>query len=189
MGHAELLKLSAGNGNVEVLTLSKSLTINFGLMGGRENSLCLLTLSSQTSKGAGVALDVDSGLLLEGSNAEIDENVIKVFTTEMGVAICGLDFKDAILNGEERHIESASTKIENEHILFTLTGLVKAVSDCGGSRLVDDTLHIETSNSAGVLGCLALGVIEVSRDGDDCRSYGLSEVSLCDFLHLDKDHR
>jgi hypothetical protein len=107
----------------------------------------------------------------------------------VGVTVCRLDFKDAVFNSEQGHIESASTEIKDEYILFTLTGLVKTIGDSGGSRLVNDTLNVEASNGAGVLGSLALGIVEVSRDGDDGRRDGLSEVSLCNFLHLDKDHR
>ncbi len=41
------------------------------------------------------------------------------------------------------------------------TLLVKTVGDCSGGRLVDDTENLKTSNSASILSCLALGVIEV----------------------------
>jgi len=106
----------------------------------------------------------------------------------MGVAVGGLDLEDAVLNGEEGHIESATTEIEDEHVLLTLASFVKTVGDGGGGGLVDDTLHVEASDGTSVLGCLALGVVEVSGDGDDSGGDGLAEVSLSDFLHLGEDH-
>ena len=106
----------------------------------------------------------------------------------MGVAVGGLDLEDAVLNGEEGHIEGATTEIEDEHVLLTFSLFVEAVSDSGGGGLVDDTGHVEASNGAGILGGLSLGVVEVSRDGNDSSSDGLSEISLSDFLHLGEDH-
>jgi len=188
VGHAKLLELSAGHVNVEVLSLSEGLAVDFGLMGGRKNSLGLLALGSQATEGAGVALDVDAGLLLESSHAEVDKDVIEVLTTEMGVAVGGLDLEDTVLNSKEGHIESATTEIEDEHVLLTLASFVKTVGDGSGGGLVDDTLHVEASDGTSVLGGLALGVVEVSGDGDDSGGDGLAEVSLSDFLHLDEDH-
>ena len=45
--------------------------------------------------------------------------------------------------------------------------LIHAVGKSGCGRLVDDTLHVQTGDLAGVLGGLTLGVVEVGRDGDD----------------------
>jgi len=35
---------------------------------------------------------------------------------------------------------------------------------------------------------LSLIVVEIGRDCDDSAGNGLSQVALCDFLHLSKDH-
>jgi hypothetical protein len=173
---------------VEVFTFCESLTVDLGLMSGGENALGLFALSSQSTQGASISLDIKTCLLLESSYAPVDEDVVEVLTTEMGVAIGGLDLEDTILNGEEGHIESATSKIEDEYILLTLASLIKTVCDGSGSRLVDDALHVKTSNCSGVLSGLALRVIKVGWDCDDCRVDRLSEVSLCDFLHLHENH-
>src|SRR5205085_2311693 len=45
----------------------------------------------------------------------------------------------------------------------------------------------ETRDLAGVLGSLALGVVEISGDGDDRLDDGFAEVGLGSFLHLLED--
>ena len=46
LGHAQLFELGTGHVDVEILTLGESLAVDFRLMGARQNSLGLLTLSS-----------------------------------------------------------------------------------------------------------------------------------------------
>merc|ERR1740124_484110 len=83
------------------------------------SSLGLLALGAETTEGSVVSLDVDAtGLLLEFGHAELDESVVEIFATEMGVPVGGLDLEDTILNGEEGHIESATTEIEDEDVAF-----------------------------------------------------------------------
>ena len=106
----------------------------------------------------------------------------------MGVTIGGLDFEDAVLDGQERHVKSATTEIEDEHIALALALLVETVGNGGGGGLVDDTLDVEASNGTGVLGGLTLRVIEVSGDSDDGVVDGLAEIGFSDLLHLGKHH-
>jgi len=188
LGHAELLELGTADVDVEVLTFSESLTVDLGLMSTGEDSLGLLALGSEATHGTSVALDVNTGLLLECSNAEVDEDVVEVLTTQMSVSISGLHFEDAILNGEERHVKSTTTEIEDEHVPLALALLVKTVSDGGGGGLVDDAGDVETSDGASVLSGLPLGVVEVSGDSDDSAADTLTKISLGNLLHLDKDH-
>jgi hypothetical protein len=186
--HAKFLELGTGDVDVEVLTFSESLAIDFRLMGTGQDSLGLLALGSQTSHGTGVALDVDAALLLELSDAEIDEDIIEIFTTKMGVAIGSFDFEDTIFNGEERHVKSAATKIEDEHVLLALTLLVKTVSDSSGGGLVDDTGNVEASDGTGILGSLSLTIVEIGGDSDDSAGDSLTEIGLSNLLHLGQDH-
>jgi hypothetical protein len=98
--HAELLELGSGDVGVVVLTFSKGLALNRGLMCTGENSLGLLALSSESSEGSWVLDDIESGLLLEVGHAEIDKLVIEIFSTEMSVTVGGLDLEDTFLNGK-----------------------------------------------------------------------------------------
>ena len=155
-------------------------------MCGGKNPLGLLTLSSQTSHGTSVTLDIDTSLFLEGSDTKVDEDVVEVLTTQVSVTISGLDLEDSFLDGEEGHIEGTTTEIEDDDVLLVL--LVKTVGNSGGGRLVDDTEDLESSDDTSVLGGLSLGVIEVGWDGDDGVLDILTEVRLSDFLHLGEDH-
>lgn len=50
----------------------------------------------------------------------------------MSISICGQDFKDAIVNGQQRHIKSTTTEIEHKNVLLSLL-LVQTVSNGGSS--------------------------------------------------------
>jgi len=185
---AELLELGAGDVDVEILTFGEGLAVDLRRVSAGQDSLGLLALGSETTQGTSVALDVDAGLLLEGSDAEVDEDIVEVLTTQVSVTIGGLDLENTILNGEEGHIESATTEIEDEDVLLALALLVETVGNGGSGGLVDDTADVETSDGTSVLGGLSLGVIEVSGDSDDSTGDSLAEVSLSDLLHLGEDH-
>ena len=45
--------------------------------------------------------------------------------------------------------------------------LVEAIGQRGGGRLIDDAQHFQPGDLAGIFGGVALGVVEVRRNGDD----------------------
>mmetsp|Transcript_25172 Transcript_25172/g.38994 ORF Transcript_25172/g.38994 Transcript_25172/m.38994 type:complete len:456 (-) Transcript_25172:222-1589(-) len=186
--HAQLLELGSGDVGVVVLTLGESLALDGGLMGRGEDSLGLLALSSESSESSGVLGDINAGLLLEVGHAEVDELVVEILSTEMGVTVGGLHLEDSVLNSKEGDIESATTEIENEDVSLSLLLSVEAVGNSGGGGLVDNSEHVDAGDGTSVLGGLSLGVVEIGGDGDDSGLHGLAEVGLSDFLHLLEDH-
>ena len=66
--------------------------------------------------------------------------------------------------------------------------LIHTVCQSSRSRLVNDTLHVETCNLTGFFSCLSLRVGEVSRNGNHSIGYFLSEIILGSFFHLLKYH-
>jgi hypothetical protein len=66
-------------------------------------------------------------LAFEFVDEVVDKTVVKVLTTEMGVTGSGLDFEDALLNGQQGHIESTTSKIEDEDVARSKSATVRGV--------------------------------------------------------------
>lgn len=164
---AELLETSTGDGGVEVDTLEQGVDLDGGLGRRGQGALGTLASGAETAQGAGVGGQILLVLALELVDEVVDETVVEVLTTQVGVTSGRLDLENALLNGQERHIESTTTEIEDENIALALGLLVKTVGNGGSGRLVDDTKDVETGNETGVLGSLTLGVVEVSGDSDN----------------------
>lgn len=81
----------------------------------------------------------------------IQEGVVKVLATKMSVTSSGLDGKDTASDVEKRNIESSSTKIEDQDVLFVARLAVETVGDGGGSWLVNDAENIEASDGTCIL--------------------------------------
>lgn len=69
--------------------------------------------------------------------------------------------KDAAIDGQDADIKSTTTQIKDENVLLPLL-LVETVCDGGSCWLVDDASHIQTGDDTGILGRLALCIIEIS---------------------------
>ena len=80
-------------------------------------------------------------------------SVVKVLAAKVGIAGRGLHLKDALLNGENRHVERAAAKVEDKHVAFAHLPLllVQAVGQRRRRRLVYDAQHAQPGDHAGVL--------------------------------------
>ncbi|GKT87097.1 NAD-specific glutamate dehydrogenase [Colletotrichum tofieldiae] len=185
---AQLLEARTGDGGVEVDALEQRVDLDGGLGGRGQGALGTLASGAETAQRAGVGGQVLLVLALELVDEVVDEAVVEVLTTQVGVTSGGLDLEDALLNGQEGHIEGTTTEIEDENVALALGLLVQAVRDGGGGGLVDDAQHVEAGNETGVLGSLTLGVVEVGGDSDDGVVDLATEESLGSLAHLDQDH-
>jgi len=127
-------------------------------------------------------------LPLELIDEMVDKTVVKVLTTQVSITSSRFDFKDTLLDGQKRDIEGPSSQVENEHVSLALSPLVETISDSSGSRLVDDTEHIEASDETSIFGGLTLGVVEVGWDSHNGVVDGASEVGFGGLPHLGQDH-
>ena len=118
----------------------------------------------------------------------VDESVVEILTTQVGVTGGGLNLEDSLLDGQEGNIESSSSQIEDENVALALDLLVKTVCNGGSSWLVDDSEDVETSDQTSILGGLTLRISEVGWDCDDGVVDGSSKVCLGGLSHLNQDH-
>merc|ERR1719183_1597115 len=90
-------------------------------------------------------------LTLEILDAEINNAIIKIFTSQVCVTSSGLNLKDTILYGQERHVESTTTHIIDQHVTLSASFLVQSICNCCRCRLVDNTQHVQPANLSSVL--------------------------------------
>jgi hypothetical protein len=100
----------------------------------------------------------------------------------------GLDLDHTFGDLQQRHVERATTEVEDQDGLLFLA-LVQAVSQRSRGGLVDDPQDVEAGNLSGFLGGLALRVLEVGRHGDHRIGHVLTEVGLSVALELHQDPR
>ena len=169
---AELLELGTLHEVAVVLIIGENFNLDLSRFIERKTFLGLHTRCSESVHGTLVVLDINAafdglGLVLEVFAAEIDKHVVDVFTTEMGVAIGGLDRDTTIFYGKEGNIEGSAAEVEDQNDFLLLGLIFEAVRHGSGGRLVDDSEDVETRIGGGFFGGLALRIVEVSGDGDD----------------------
>ena len=188
----DALELGAGQRVVQVLRAGgvggDEGQVDVGLRGGGQLHLGLLGRFLQTLQRHLVGAQVDAVVGLELVGQPVDDALIPVVAAQVVVARGGRDLEHAVAQLQDGHVERAAAQVEHEDLLI-LVGLVQAVSQRRGGRLVDDAQHLEAGDLAGVLGGLALSVVEVRRDGDDRLGHRAAELLLGVGLHLLQHHR
>ena len=187
----KLLELRAGELLLDVLRTARVRRdegqIDLVLLRGRERDLGLLGFFLDALDGVGLLREIDAAVLLEFGDDPIHERVVPVVAAEVRVAVGRLHFEDAVADLEHRDIEGAAAEVVDRDLLVLL--LVETVSERGRGRLVDDAEHFEAGDLAGVLGRVALRVVEVSGDGDDGLGDLLAELRFGVGLELRENHR
>ena len=179
----ELLELGASQSLGEIFAVEEGLDLNTSRHLARKGTLGLLGLTLELAHGLGVLGNIDTVLLVEGLGEVVDDALVEILTTETGVTSGSQDLENALLDGKKGHIESTTTQVVDDDLTL-LTGLIKTVGDSGGGGLVDNAEDVETGDHAGILGGLALVVVEVSGNGNNGVGDLLAEVGLSSLLHL-----
>ncbi|SVJ54136.1 NAD-specific glutamate dehydrogenase [Klebsiella pneumoniae] len=185
------LQLGAGNLDVQVLRTARVGShvrqVDVGLLGRGQLDLGFLGRFLQTLHGQRVALQVDAAFLLELVDEIVDQADVEVFAAEEGVAVGGQHFELVLAvdfgDLDHRHVEGTAAQVIDDHGVVAL-GLVQAIGQRRRGRLVDDPLDVEAGDAAGVLGGLALAVVEVGRNGDHRFGDRLAEVVFGGLLHF-----
>ena len=187
----QLGQLGPAEAHVEVLGARRvgrdERQVDLRLLRGGELDLGLLGGLVEALEGHRVLGEVDALIAAELAREPVDDRLVEVVAAEVVVTRGRLDLEHAVADLEHGHVERAAAEVEDEDGLVGL--LVQAVGQRGRGGLVDDALDVEAGDAAGVLGGLALVVVEVGRDGDDGRVDRLAQVGLGVGLELAEDHR
>ncbi len=159
--------------------------VDFGGLGARQLDLGLFGGFLEPLEGQLVGLQVHVFLGLELVGQVLNQLGVEVFTAQERVAVGRLHFEHAVADFQDRDVEGAATKVIDRDGLAVI--LVEAIGQRGRGRLVDDAQHFKAGDLAGVLGGLALGVVEVGRHGDNRLGDGFTKVAFGRFLHLLQD--
>jgi hypothetical protein len=117
----------------------------------------------------------------------IDERLIEIVAAQVRVAVDAENLKDALAHVQHRHVERAAAQVEDADLLVLLA--VQPVSQCRGRRLGEHADDLQSGDFAGVLGRLALGIVEIRGNGDDRVGHLLAQVILGGLLQILKDDR
>lgn len=115
----EFFKAGPGDGSVEIDSFVEGIDLNAGLGAAGEGALGTLARCAQTTHSSLVVDDFLFELALELSDEVGNHAVVKVLTAQVSVTGSGLDLEDAILNSQDRHIESTTSKVKDKDITFT----------------------------------------------------------------------
>jgi hypothetical protein len=138
----------------------------------------------QALKGHPVVAQIDLRLLHEPLGQPVDDALVEVLTAEEGVAVGAAHLEHAAVQLQDADVEGAAAEVVHRHPLGlgALRLLVHPVGQRGGGGLVDDAKHVQPGDAPGVLGGLALAVVEVRGDGDDRLGHRLAEVVLGEWI-------
>ena len=124
---------------------------------------------------------------LDVGEQPLDQGAIEVVAAQMRVAVGGQDFEDPVLDAENGDVEGAAAQVVDGD--QALGELLQAIGERGRRGLVDDPQRLEPRDARGVLGRLALRIVEVCGHGDDRLLDLLAEVVFGRLLQLLEDHR
>ena len=106
--------------------------------------------------------------------------MVDVVAAQVSIAVGRLYLDYAVAHFENRNIEGAAAEVVDRDGLVLLA--IEPVGQRGRRRLIDDAHDFQASDLTGVLGGLALGVIEVGWYGDHRLGDLLAQISLGRFL-------
>ena len=104
----------------------------------------------------------------------VDNHLVEIITPKVRVTRSGEHFKHTISNFQHRHIKGSAAKVEHEDAFIAL--FIEAISQRRSRWLINDAQHFQAGDLAGVFGGLALGIVEVSGNGNDRLGHGFTEV-------------
>ena len=105
-----------------------------------------------------LACQVQTFVLLEFLDQPIHDALVDVVAAQVRVAIGGLDFDHALANFQDGNIKSSAAEVVDGNRFVLL--LVQAVGERRRRGFVDDALHFQAGDLAGIFGGLALASLK-----------------------------
>ena len=133
--HVQFFKLGPRQGLREVFPFKERFDFNPSLVLRREGPLGFLDLTAEFLHSSVILPHIFPRLLLVQLNEVLHDPLVKVFPTQVSVAVGGHHFKDAVVNGEKGDIKGSTSQVKNQDVLLALS-FVQAVSN-GCSRAVE----------------------------------------------------
>ena len=121
-------------------------------------------------------------LCLEFVGDVLDQNFVKVVTTQMGITVRAQHFNQFVVDFQDGNVKRTTTEVEHGDLFVFL--VLQTVSQSGCGRLIDDSLNLQSGNLTGVFRRLPLGIVKVSRNRDYRATYCMSEIGFRRFLQL-----
>jgi hypothetical protein len=90
--------------------------------------------------------------------------VIEIVAAQRGIAAGGHDLEYAFRQAQDGNVEGAAAEVE--HGVDAFGRIVEAIGDRGGGRFVEQAQHVDAGQARGILGGLALCIVEIGRHGD-----------------------
>ena len=168
--------------------------VDIRLRQGAEFFLGFFASFLKTLQGHWVFAEIDAVVFLELIGNVIDEGLVEIVTTEVGVAVGADDFKNlarvrvtvsAECYFENRDVERTTTKVEHDDLL--ILRFVQSVGEGSGGRFVDDPSDFKTGDLACVFGGLALSIVKIGRNGDNRFGNAMSQVRFGSFFEFAKN--
>ena len=188
----QLVQLRAAELQVEVLGLpldgGDEGQVDLRLLRRGELDLRLLGRLVEALQRVLVGREVDALVAFELGDQPLDDRFVPVVAAEVVVAGGRLHLEDAVADFQHGDVEGAAAEVEDEDRLVGFL-FVEPVGQRGRGRLVDDPLDVEAGDLAGVLGRLALVVVEVGGDGDHGAVDRFAELRFGVGFQLLQDHR
>ncbi len=117
------------------------------------------------------------------------EQIVDVVAAEVRVTVGRENLEDVAIGCgnelEDGDVKGAATEIVDGDLAALL--FVEAVGERRGSGLVDEAKNFEPGDFAGVLGGLALGIVEIGGDGDDGAIDSFAEMGFGPVFQLTED--
>jgi hypothetical protein len=168
-----------------VLICGNERQIDVGLGGAGKFDLGLFGGILESLQRQPVLAQIDALFLAEFVGQIIHDPLVEILTAEEGVAVGRLDLEHTVADLENRDVEGAAAEIVDRDLAAAL--LVQPVGEGGRGRLVDDAQHFKPGDAAGILGRLALRVVEIGRHGDHGLRHLAAEIGFRGLLHLGED--